>query len=185
MATKKCPYCAEEIQLEAILCKHCGRDLVEQPKAETPKAETTVVVKPEKPKTTPPALGCAILLLLFVGYCVYETSREPTGGGTEQSTPTSIDLNARVNFDGTQFHITNQDPFAWNKVELAINGGVFSGGDTLKVERMDAGSSYDVGAMQFSDSGGDRFNPFTMKPQSFWVWADVPGGRGSYAGSWK
>ena len=27
MATKKCPFCSEEIELEAILCIHCKREL--------------------------------------------------------------------------------------------------------------------------------------------------------------
>lgn len=56
---KKCPFCAEEIQDEAIKCKHCGSELIQ------PVAPVAAKPQPEKKKTSPAAWGCLIIFFLI------------------------------------------------------------------------------------------------------------------------
>ena len=40
---KKCPYCAELVKREAIVCKHCGKDLPEEKKVELTNNDLTEI----------------------------------------------------------------------------------------------------------------------------------------------
>lgn len=127
-------------------------------------------------------------LFLIIG-AVINATKHNTSSSDNKSSPApqpkpSPEIHAAVRFTGTQFIIINNDAFDWTDVKMEINGGVFSGGYELKHPRIKAKETYTVGALQFANSDGIRFNPFQMKPKKFSICGQTPDGLACYVGGW-
>jgi hypothetical protein len=198
MALVRCSECGKDVSDRATACPHCGNPLNGGTgRRETPDRKEGVKQDPIStgtPASKPVPGGCATLLivsLVAIGlfwYAFGYESRHGIGRGIPPQTkpePENSTLSAAVRFTGTQFVITNNDAFNWSNCKLEINSGIVRGGYELRAPLVAARSTSTIGASQFAKSDGERFNPFSMKPNSFSIACDTPRGRGYSFGEWK
>ena len=154
--TKKCPSCDETISAKVKRCPHCRQDLRSWFR--------------RHPILT--FLGVIFLLIAVLSSSnpldnVSKSNVSKSDNSVSPKPEKKDVFKASVNFTGTQFVINNLDKYDCQNAKMGINGGLFSDGYSLDGYRLEAGKQYTVGAGQFTKSDGSRFNPFTMKPQSF------------------
>ena len=136
-------------------------------------------------KSSPAAVGCfAVVVLLVIGAIASSVGSGPNDSSSQQP-ETPVSLNGNVRFTGTQFVVMNLDSFAWSNCEFEINPKTFSSGYTYKAGTIPSSGVATVGALQFANGDGERFNPFTYKPTGVLVSCDTPKGHGYYSGEWK
>ena len=85
------------------------------------------------------------------------------------------ELKAEVKYAGGSFSILNRDSSDWLNVVLEVNGTLLSGGYDLRADRIAAGATTVIAATRFADGDGMRFDPATMKPQTFAIRATCDG----------
>lgn len=161
---KSCPFCAEDIQDAAIVCKHCRRSLPSNTAA-TPQSAATVAAR-RKGLNTFLVVG-AIGVALTIAVAFFKPTVERTG-----SLPNCPGLAIWSDGNG-RIHLENRSTKPFENVSVHIGGhetlygkATAVGGFTTSVARFDASSQLDMTERLKRQVDGAEWSPLTMKMTS-------------------
>jgi hypothetical protein len=133
-AMKKCPYCAEKVKDDALVCKHCGRSLVQSSGdggSEQQMPSPVIQVVQQKKSRTGCWIGIAVLVAILIIFVVFlkacadvTTPKSPTLVDPVASTVEALNGQKSEVTPGapekTVFHIG--DSVAIGDLQLTVNG---------------------------------------------------------------
>ena len=134
---KLCPFCAEQIQDAAIVCKHCGRELVAAPSPPPPPPPHLNPNQAVKEIAPPPAkmsrgkiILAALAGLVILG-ALSRFRQDSAPAGPSIGTPTPP-MKLLVTTQPDVIQITNETDATWDQCHVTIEGDYASEVDLMK-----------------------------------------------------